>query len=552
MVDFSFRGDPEEGSAMSKLLTREVSKAVSRLLEDLSTPVSLKVDILIRAGEWDQISTLKIDPGCYLDAESYWRDAIAVSILRKLEDLPTTVDRKKVAEESFLSCELECLRTNYRLFPYLCPGLPDTELGVCEYFARARKIIASILGPLPSIIDGRFGPGSTFGDRGQFTTVPDKMNSEPTITSGAWPYHFQWCGTLWAKACGSLGKGPLYVPGNRFTTVPKDCTKNRGIAIEPSINVFYQLGIGRVIRARLKRAGINLRDGQEIHRRLACEASIKGHLATLDLSNASDTISRNLVKLLLPPRWFEALSDLRSTKTLFKGNWRLLEKFSSMGNGFTFELETLLFLGLILACDITGEKLQSGVNVFVFGDDIIIPTDFSKAVISALKFSGLTVNSSKSFYTGPFRESCGGDFFEGVDVRPFFLKESPFEPQHFISFANGIRRLTKGCPDRSRRTHRAWLSILDALPSAIKSNRGPEELGDLCVHDIEKHWRFRWRSQIRYFRVYRPAKYRKVSWSNFGPEVTLASAVYGVPWGGGDIIPRNSVAGYKIGWVSRS
>ncbi|DAD50181.1 TPA_asm: RNA-directed RNA polymerase, partial [ssRNA phage Esthiorhiza.2_36] len=511
---------------MSKPLPRYVERAVLKLLEDLATPTSLKVKTLIMWGEWDQLSSLKVVPEHYLDAEDYWRDAMAVSLLRKLEELPTSVDRKAVAEESFLACEEECFRANRRLYPYLCPGLPDTDEGVHAYFVRARKILSKILGSPPAYVEGRFGPGSTFGDRGQFCTVPDKMSSEPTLTPAAWPFHFQWLGTQWSKAVASAGKGPTYVQGNRFTTVPKDSTKHRGIAVEPSINVFFQLGYGRVLRKRLGDAGINLRDGQDIHRRLACEASIRGHLATLDLSNASDTVSRNLVKLLLPPRWFDILSDLRSTKTLFRGHWHLLEKFSSMGNGFTFELETLIFLGLILACDPTGVDLVPGKTVFVFGDDIIIPTSYSKVVISALEFSGLTVNEAKSFSSGPFRESCGGDYFLGVDVRPHFLKELPFEPQHFISFANGIRRSAKGDPDRSRRTHRAWLSILDALPNAIRTLRGPEDLGDLCVHDVEKHWRFRWRSQIRYIRVYRPARFRKVSWSNFRSDVVLASAVY--------------------------
>lgn len=549
-------------------LPHAVEKAILRLYEDLATPTSLKCFMLYKAGEWDQLSQQRVDPRHYLDADSYWRDASAVSILRKLEELPTSYDRKAAAENVFLSCELECLRTNRRLFPYLCPGLPDTVEGVNAYISRARKIIAGILRSCPDVVDGRHGPGATFGDRGRYTTVPDKMSSHPSLTSDAWPYHFPWSGTLWAKACASSGKTVSFTQGNRFTTVPKDCEKRRGIAVEPSINIFYQLGYGRVIRNRLKDAGINLADGQDIHRRVACEASTRGHLATMDLSNASDTICRNLVKLLLPPSWYAVLNDLRSKKTYFNGKWRLLEKFSSMGNGFTFELETLIFLGLILAlCPShrgqdpgTDQKLVPGVNVFVFGDDIIVPTSISKDVMSCLSFFGMTVNKRKTFVDGPFRESCGGDFFNGVDVRPHFLEESPSEPQQLISLANGLFRSNKGENVRSCRTRGAWFSILDALPNPIRSCRGPQDLGDLCVHDVEERWQFRWRSSIRYFRCYRPARYRKVGWNNFREEVILASAVYGVssglksglPWGSGGVIPRDAVAGYKLGWVARS
>jgi len=223
-----------------------------------------------------------------------------------------------------------------------------------------------------------------------------------------------------------------------------------------------------------------------------------------------------------------------------------------MGNGFTFELETLVFLGLILGLSSDSHKLEAGLNVFVFGDDIIVPTEISKDVISMLEFFGMAVNKKKSFVDGPFRESCGGDYFLGEDVRPLFLKESPNEPQQLISLANGIRALSKNSTYRSTCTRRSWFSILDALPSQLRQLRGPEDLGDLLVHDNEERWQFRWRSGIRYFRCYRPARYRKVSWSNFNAAVTLASAVYGVPYGGGGIIPRSSVAGYKIGWVPRS
>jgi len=261
---------------------------------------------------------MRLGPEHYLEAERYWRDSVAVNLVRKLKELPTSHDRKAVAEKNFLLAEEQCFRTNLRLLPYLSPGLPGTELGVCAFIERARKIATKILGPCPSLVEGRHGKGATYGDRGAYTTVPHKMSSEPTITPDAWPYHFQWMGTLWSKAVAVTGKGPSYVPGNRFTTVPKDSEKDRGIAVEPSINIFYQLGYGRVIRQRLRTAGIDLRSGQETHKQVACEASITGRLATMDLSNASDTICSNLVKLLLPAAWAEALQDLRSKKTLFR------------------------------------------------------------------------------------------------------------------------------------------------------------------------------------------------------------------------------------------
>jgi hypothetical protein len=492
-------------------LPHVVEKAILRLFEDIGSSRSLAASLLYRYGEWDQLSTLEMIPEHYNDAESFWRDALATNIVRKLDVLPTSVDKKTKAEETFLSCEAKCFRANRRLY---CLGEPpyggSFSDGVLEVFLRARKIVSSILGPCPDLIEGRHGPGSTYSDRGKFCTVPDKMSSRPTITPDAWPFLFPWSGTLWASACASSGRLPEFVPGNRFLTVPKDSTKFRGIAVEPSINLFYQLGYGRVIRRRLSQHGINLAEGQDKHRALARCASSAGHLATLDLKNASDTICRNLVKLLLPPSWFSVLDGLRSKKTKFRGRFHLLEKFSSMGNGFTFELETLIFLSLIAS--ITGRD-SIGKTVFVFGDDIICPTESSQDVISLLSFCGLTVNKTKSFVDGPFRESCGGDYFLGVDVRPFFLKESPNEPQQLISFANGLRRTANRSLARDHIVNRAWLTALDGLPSEIRRCRGPEDLGDIVIHDSEERWTKRHRYEIRYLRCYRPARFKKIPWA---------------------------------------
>jgi len=532
-------------------LPDSVEEAVARILEDIGSSRALTVAILLRYGEYDQLSALEIDPRHYLTGESYWRDASATSLLSKLQELPTTVDRKAAAEETFRSCERECFASNVRLYG-LTEGSSDPryqgKLG--DYLNRAKKLIADILGPCPDLVIGRFGPGATFADRGRLTTIPDKMTSVPTFTHDAWPFLVPWTGTLWAKACASSCKVPSSIPGNRFSTVPKDCRKDRGIAIEPSINLFYQLGYGRVIRSRLRRWGIHLSEGQDIHRRIAREASTTGRLATLDLKNASDTICRNLVKLLLPPSWFAVLDALRSKKTLFRGDWHLLEKFSSMGNGFTFELESLIFLAICASVREDGPGLI-GTQFLAFGDDLIVPTESAKDVIAALSFFGLKTNPRKSFVDGPFRESCGGDYFDGVDVRPHYLKLSPQEPQQLISLMNGLRRRADNLA-RWVFFHRGWLSLLNGLPVQIRRLRGPEALGDIVIHDDQERWQTRHRCGIRYVRVYRPARFRKVPWSHFRPDVLLASAVYGVPEGDGGIIPRDSVAGYKIGWVAFS
>lgn len=547
-----------------KSLSREVLRPVLCLCEDLDTPRSLTVAILIRYGEWDQLVSLQIDPRLYIDSHSFFKDNLITELNRKNADVPTSFDRKAEAERNFWIAERQCYASNERLSPFLYGGLPpESERGVFEIIQRLRKMIATILGPVPLDLNGRFGPGSTFEDRGRLTTVPDKMSSHPTICPGAIGYLFPWSETAWARACATYNRGPSFVRGNRFLTVPKDAKKDRGIAVEPSINVYYQLALGGVIRNRLRRFGIDIQRGEPLHRRLAAEGSRFETLATIDLSNASDTVSYNLVKLLLPRKWFEALDSLRSPFTLVKGKWVRLEKFSSMGNGFTFELETLLFFAMsFVATESSGVEPIPGVNISTFGDDIIVPTAASKNVLAILKYFGFTPNARKTFIEGVFRESCGGDFFNGSAVRAHYLDSFPRRPDEYIKWANGFRATIEAyygdshmCPYFARTWHR----ILDAIPFNVRKLRGPEQLGDIVIHDKPSTWNLRVRNCIREVRVWKPVTPRRVHWHHFRAEVVLASALYGCGDGTSGsnrrdrhrlygVIPRAPVAGHHEGW----
>lgn len=549
---------------MNHVIPGYLGSALLTLCEKTATPRSLTVAILLRNAEWDQLSTLEIDPGNYDTASDYYRDVVVTSFFRKVENLPTSFDRTKVAVENFWKCERSCYSANERLSPFLYGSLSDPRDGrISEFLANLRKEMTFILGPRPpGDLWGRFGPGATFADRGEKATIPHKMSSRPTITTSAIHFLFPWSGSAWASACAADGRDPLFVKGNRFTTVPKDCKKERGIAVEPSINIFFQLGVGAELRKKLRtNLSLDLNNAQDVHRQVACDASITGDLCTLDLSNASDTICTNLVRLALPHPWYEVLADLRSPYTYENGRWVKLEKFSSMGNGYTFELETCLFIGIIsVVMKMTGHNPIVGTNLFVFGDDCIFPNECFNDVCAVLSFLGLSANKEKSYAHGWFRESCGGDFFRGVDVRPFYLKELPSEPQHLIALANGIRKLgQKASSDASvgDRFRSAWFRIIDALPVHLRRLRGPEDLGDIVIHDDESRWNHKWRDSIRYIRVYRPARYRKISWAGFGSDVVLAGATYGTPSGlptgrewstSAGVIPRDAVLGYKVAW----
>nr|URG16446.1 MAG: RNA dependent RNA polymerase [Leviviridae sp.] len=561
----------------SSSLPNDVVRTVSLLLEDLDTPLSLSVEIKLRYGDWDGILDMNPDPRSYLDGDRYSRDAAACAILRKLQELPSTHDRGKAARQKWWEGERDCYRTNERLRRYLPENrlFDDGSDAIREFFSRTRKIVFDWIGYGPDdLAVGRFGPGATFSNRGGKTTVPDKMSSDPSLTRDAIWYLPQWLDTMWGSAWLQRHGELSFVPGNRFTTVPKTAKTDRSIAVEPSINVFYQLALGGQLRRRLARrprkgkpyAGWDLDCAQAVHRQVAEAASVTREFATLDLSNASDTVARILVKILLPHAWHDALDDLRSKKTFIDGMWVMLEKFSSMGNGFTFELETIIFAAL--ACAVTrecGYVGELGYDVFVFGDDIIVKTDVAHPLKSVLEFCGFSLNEDKTFIDDvPFRESCGADFFAGKPVRPYFLKELPNGPQDYFGLANGIRHLADRLSETGwQLSRRAWFATLDCVPTRIRSCRGPKDLGDIVIYDDEERWTKRYRAGIRYIRALKPDKRRVIPFSKFEAAVVLACATYGTGNTGtpvrsldGDlrlssegVIPRDGLLSYKVGWV---
>lgn len=543
----------------------DLEEIVLCLLEGLATPRAVTVAILLRHREFDQIAKLQCDPRTHICEESYRLAAIATSLLRKCADLPTSFDRKAVAVDTFFATERICHATNIRLAPFLEGALDDVrDEPIYRFLMNVRTRISRILGSPPEMLDGAFGPGGTFGDKGRLTTVADKMTSDPMFTTGSLSFLINWVGTAWATACADAGKRPVRVRGSRFTTVRKDCSTDRGIEIQPSITGFYQLGLGREVRKRLKSAGIDLVNGQHIHRRVVRECSLSGRLASLDLTNASSSSCKNLVRLLVRADWLELFEELRTTHTLINGHWVRLEMFSAMGNGYTFELETLIFHCICLeAVQMNSQGIRgfTSSDVFTYGDDILIPSQDFKAVVSALKFCGFTPNERKSFSEGDFRESCGADYFRGLDVRPFFLKEFPHEPHEFIKLANGISRLSRPSQDGRRREDpgpmdprflRAWFRTLESVPVHIRRLRGPEDLGDAVIHDRPHYWGVKWESGIRYIKTWSQTTDSYVGWNFFRPSVVIACALYGAGDGRLGILPRDPTISYVQRWVAYS
>ncbi len=545
-------------------MTSEMLGLALSFMEGLDCARSLSVAIMLRYGEWGELFSQTVDPLHYSTHEDYFAAAAANEFLRKLDDPSLcNVDLEAAAISKWRWAEFECFKTNRRLNEIFDFGTLQgavVEEGIIEFLGDLRKNLFYLLGSGPSSTWlGRLGPGATVSDRSGRTSVLDKFSSVPTMTPCAFSYLFPWMGTKWGAASAARGDAVNWVRGNSFFTVPKSALTRRSCAKEPSLNVFFQLGLGTELRKRLKYRGLDLDLGQEIHRRIACEASKDSSFCTIDLSSASDTLCESLVRNALPRWWYHHLSDLRSPFTRVKGKWHRLEKFSSMGNGFTFELETAVFAAICMSA--TKGLAIPGVNLFVYGDDIIAPSEFSREILAALRFLGFTPNLEKTFTEGNFRESCGGDFFSGLPARAHYVKEYPNEPQQLISLANGIRRVAHQFHEESPRRSRLqapWYKVLGCLPTAIRCCRGPTNLGDLVIHDSEDRWAIRWRHSIRYVRCYRPARFRGVRFGRYHPDVQIAAALYGMklmfsPGGrvyeNSMLVTRGGVLGYTVGWV---
>lgn len=528
-----------------------VAKLTRRFMLDLGSPMAEHALRLFEEKQFKALVSLKVDPSQYESADLFMRDYAAVSFLSKAEFLPTGIDTKAVALEKFSEAEDSCYVTNRQLHF----RVSQENLGVQLILRSARRKINEILGGVPetSTYTYSFGPGATSAVSGSLVCLANKLQSHFVIPRKAITLFSEMVeSNHHAISASQQERGALVVAtalkytlqdNNTLMFVPKNAKTDRAICIEPHSLVPLQKGTGDHIRCRLRLSGLDLNRAPGINQALARQGSIDGTYATIDLSSASDTISYGVVAYLLSPEWLEFLDKQRCefTKTpvmlnrgFEKGGEFFIqnEKFSSMGNGFTFELESLIFLALARAC--VESEIGAG-YCSVFGDDIVIPTAAAAKLIYILNLLGFTVNPDKTFIEGPFRESCGHDYFRGHNVRPYFFKKvCKYESDKF-SVANGIRAFSvrsAGWPyDLSdSRYRRSWLFILNSLPSSLRVF-GPDYLGDQVIAsprcECVAGMALNNGANHGLLRVVKPI-FKQWKLSKFPPEVALAAALKGV------------------------
>jgi len=313
---------------------------------------------------------------------------------------------------AFRKAEEQCRETNERLdVYYMNPGMfPEIH----EYIFRMQNFISGVLGSFQTFLGQvpelvRLTSGATKTRSRREAHPHRKLSMKVQCTPRLVPYVeavYRFFGYQ-APRC----KQDRF---NRVEFVPKNWKTKRTIACEPDGNLPFQLAFDTYVKPLLRYWGSNLSD-QSVNQRLAKFGSESGTVATIDLSQASDTCALNTMILLFPEEWVDYLLACRSPGYVLDGRQYLYEKFASMGNGSTFTVETLVFLAAARA---VGSTVTS-----VYGDDIIVSVDVVPQLLELLSFLGFTVNQEKSHVDGPYRESCGAHWFEGADVTPVYLRE---------------------------------------------------------------------------------------------------------------------------------
>jgi hypothetical protein len=243
----------------------------------------------------------------------------------------------------------------------------------------------------------------------------------------------------------------------KLISVPKNSSSRRTITVEPMLKQYVQQGLNILLResileCRILRNCLSLSD-QSKNQVLALEGSLHDNWATIDLKSASDLLSVKLVKSVFRHHspFLDYMMDCRSPfvecenkPTLFLG------KFAGMGNALTFPVQSVCFavVGIAAILDSWGKSptywnlRRASRLIRVYGDDIIVHSEYAQQVVDWLHAVGLKVNVKKSFLTGNFKESCGVDAFRGVDITPLYIKHRPDQTEVIPSVIAGFVSLS--------------------------------------------------------------------------------------------------------------
>lgn len=462
----------------------------------VSVDLGLFLEGLARALRWkgDPSQLRAGRPGCYErgsrdldDPCGFSVDYLFTEIMSKFDDGDKSSDELKTSKAlaKFREAEELCKRTNSKFDKYFNGRLPD-DPDVALVLKIARRKISDLLGEL-NWDELAAGFAFTSGGSAKLPRIRGaavyKFSNKIETTAGNEPAItalLEWI-PAWGHAFGNDGPHIDICEGNRVICVPKNYKVHRTIAAEPFGNMFIQKGFGAALRKRLKRVGSDL-DNQVQNQNWALLGSVTDLIATVDLSMASDTVAKTFVEWMLPSDWVAALDSCRSPiGVLSSGEKVLYRKWSSMGNAYTFELESMIFWALAEACCIVRDCDRRFVSAY--GDDIVCPSRAAPLLLDVLEECGFVPNRDKTFLSGPFRESCGKHYFGGYDVTPFYIRAPVKRLTDLFLLVNNLerwrRRMLPLLPEEVNADLMAFIKQQRSLaPSQWRKPRIPDGFGD--------------------------------------------------------------------------
>lgn len=226
---------------------------------------------------------------------------------------------------------------------------------------------------------------------------------------------------------------------HRVYCVPKNWKTYRIISLEEIGLMFAQQGAMAAIFDYLRNGHSEFAkhycvNTEHLNRELSQLGSIDGAYATLDMSAASDSVAWKLVELWFSESCLSHLVSLRSQYAVLNNmkykNIRLndvykVSKFAPMGSALCFPVECIVFGAIVEAILRKHFGRRHNRKWYVYGDDLVVPVEIVAELIARLTALGFKVNVSKSYYNVPddrskniFRESCGGEYLNGINVTP--------------------------------------------------------------------------------------------------------------------------------------
>lgn len=437
---------------------------------------------------------------CLVD--DYFLANQVVCLLKKVELTLFDDAAENAAYAKWLDAEAACKEMNEKCRDIFLHPLTHSQAELQAHIIPVRDEIAKLLGDFPPDLDEvsgfmKFGPGSTLSHPHRKGAVVHKLLPNHTAYSGM-KEEVDWLLNstgLFAEALLDDGSFKLsfsdlamrepsvqYGDEAKLDFVPKSIFEKRTIEIGPSLAVLFQQAYDGFLRRRLLEWGIDLTT-QVPNQHLAFVGSLRGDdpssPCTIDLSSASDRVSFGIVAMLLPKSWTATLLRYRAKSIRYGETSHTLEKFASMGNSLTFSLQTLIYAAVVRS--VLRERGLQASKWRVYGDDIIAPRSAIPAIVTRLEAFGFKINTSKSFFHGYFRESCGADYLRGMNVRPLYIKKPLKTVADLYKVLNLIQLTAIRVPNLAYAYEPLYRMVLALVPKNMKIFGDTRKDLDSCI-----------------------------------------------------------------------